>query len=74
MRLGRVRRGHREQRDLALAGRLDQLERGLERVLVVAVDDGGHGGAVQPAVRAEPLAGGRRVRDGFGQDDDAHGT
>ena len=41
--------------DLAAVG-LGQLERGLERVFIVAVDDRGHGATVQPAVRTQPLA------------------
>ena len=49
-----------------------ELERRLERVLVVAVDDGRAGRPVEAAVRAEALAAGRRIRYGFGQDDDAH--
>ena len=71
-RLGGVRRGHRQERDLALAGGLDELERLLEDVFVVAVDDRRAVGAIEPAVGQESLAAGRRVRDGFGQDDDAH--
>ena len=71
-RLGGVGGRHREERDLALAGGLDELERGLEDVLVVAVDDGGHGGPIEPAVRTEALTGGRRIRHGLDEDDDAH--
>ena len=71
-RLGGVRRRHRQERDLALAGGLDELERRLEDVLVVAVDDRRDGRAIEPPVRAEAFTGGRRVRNGLHQDDDAH--
>ena len=40
-----------EQDDLALAGRLDELERLLEHVLVVAVDDGRAVRPIEPPVR-----------------------
>ena len=71
-RLGRRRRGHRQQDDLALAGRLDQLERLLEDVFVVAVDDGRAVGPVEAPIGIEPLAARRRVGHGFGQYDDTH--
>ena len=59
-RLGGVGRRHRQERDLALAGRLDQLERRLEDVFVVAVDDGRDRRAVEAAIRAEAFTGRRR--------------
>ena len=70
-RLRGVPRGHRQHDDLA-AVRLDELERRLERVLVVAVDDGGRGGAVEPQVRAQALRAGGGIGDRLGQDDDVH--
>src|SRR3954469_12067761 len=72
-RLGGVRGGHRQQGDLAVSpGRLDELERGLEDVLVVAVDDGRDRGTVEATVRPEALAGRRGIRDGLDEYDDAH--
>ena len=71
-RLGRGGRRHREQDHLALAGRLDELERLLEDVLVIAVDDRGAVRPVQAPVGAQPFTTRRRVGDGFGEDDDSH--
>ena len=73
-RLGGVGGGHRQDRHLP-AVRLDELQRGLERVLVVAVDDGRRGGTVEPEVGAGQAFGARgRVGNGLGQDEDLHGA
>ena len=61
-----------EHRDLA-AVLLDELERRLERVLVVGVDDGRGRGAIEPEVGSEPLAARGGIRDRLHEDDDSHG-
>ena len=62
---------HRQERDLALAGGLDELERRLEHVLVVAVDDGRAARSSRPSGprRSPPDAG---SGTGLVEDDDAH--
>ena len=45
---------------------------GLERVLVVAVDDGRAGGAVETQVRPQSLRPRGGIGDGLGEDEDSH--
>ena len=61
-----------EERDLALAGGLDELERRLEHVLVVAVDDRRDRRPVESPIRTEAFTCGRGVRHGLHENDDAH--
>ena len=71
-RLGRVGGAIERSDDLALAGRLDELERRLERVLVVAVDDrraAARSSRPSGPSRSPPDAG---SGTGFVEDDDAH--
>ena len=67
----RAGRTHRDERDVP-AGGLGELERRFEGVFVVAVEHRGRGGAVEPAVRQQPLLAGG-VRDRLDEHDDPHG-
>ena len=70
-RLGRVRRRHREERDLAPPCASTSLSAASSAYSSLPLTTAGDGGPVQAAVRAEPLAGRCRIRDGLGEDDDA---
>ena len=72
-RVGRVRRRHRDDRHLT-AVRLHELERRLERVLVVAVHHGRRCGAVEASVGAEAFGARCRIGDGLRQDGDVQGA
>ena len=52
--------------------RFDELERRFERVFVVAVDDGGRGGPVKPAIRPQAFGARRGIGDWLDENDDAH--